>query len=141
MGTFPTEQARRREAIRRRLAGERRCAICHDVDRSPRWVDKWWHAYQANPDTALADQSRAPQPSPTRLAVALKRAMVSVRRAREAGCTAETRYGFIGARAVQSDLKRRGLERLPSVASIGRVLAKHGLTDPRGAAEDTTYAP
>ena len=35
------EHTLRREAIRRRLAGERRGDLCRDLGRSPRWLDKW----------------------------------------------------------------------------------------------------
>ena len=41
MDTDETEQALRREAIRRHLQGEPRTRICADLGRSPRWFDKW----------------------------------------------------------------------------------------------------
>ena len=67
MDTHTTEQAVRREAIRRRLQGQPRCEICRDLKRSPRWFTKWWREYQANPQTHLADRSRVPHTSPQRL--------------------------------------------------------------------------
>ena len=141
MDTFTTEQSRRREAIRRRLAGERRCTICKDLERSPRWFDKWWHVYQARPDSELADRSRAPQRSPQQWSPEVEQMIVSIRRAREAGRTPETKYGFIGQRSIQGDLERLGVKPPPSLATIQRVLAAHDLTHPLGAAEDTAYYP
>jgi len=141
MDTFTTEQSRRREAIRRRLAGESRTVICKDLERPTRWFDKWWREYQERPDTQLADHSRAPHHSPHRLSPQVERMIVCIRRAREAGRTPETRYGLIGQRTVQADLKRLQVEPLPSLAAIQRVLAKSGLTHPLGAATDTAYYP
>lgn len=40
MNIQPSEQALRREAIRRRLQGERRIEICRDLGRSLPWFDK-----------------------------------------------------------------------------------------------------
>lgn len=37
----PNEQDLRREAIRRRLNGERRKDTCQDLERSTRWFNKW----------------------------------------------------------------------------------------------------
>ena len=59
MDTQTTEQALRREAVRRRLQGERRCDIGTDLNRSPAWFSKWWAEYHQNPLTDLADQLRA----------------------------------------------------------------------------------
>ena len=42
MDTPTTEQDWRREAIRRHLSGEKPRAIDEDLERSPRWFDKWW---------------------------------------------------------------------------------------------------
>lgn len=141
MDTFTIEQSRRREAIRRRLAGEARTAICEDLERTPRWFDKWWREYQDHPNTDFADYSRAPHHSPHRLSPHVERMIVSIRRAREAGRTPETKYGLIGHRTVQADLERLQVEPLPSLAAIQRVLAKYGLTHPLGAAEATAYYP
>ena len=61
-----TEQDLRREAIRRRLQGERPRDICRDLNRSRSWFDKWWAEYRHNPQTDFADHSRAPRHSPHR---------------------------------------------------------------------------
>jgi len=141
MNTFTTEQSRRREAIGRRLAGEPRSTICKNLNRTTRWFDKWWREYQDRPDTDLADRSRVPHHSPQRLSPPVERMIISIRRRREAGRTAETKYGFIGQRSIQAELERLGIKPPPSLATIQRVLAKHGLTHPLGVAEDTAYYP
>ena len=48
------EQPLRREAIRRRLQGQRRCDICRDLNRATSWFDKWWFF------VTFRDRSREP---------------------------------------------------------------------------------
>ena len=95
------EQAVRQEAIRRRLQGERPCDICRDLNRSPQWLDKWWSEFERDPHTTFADHSRAPHTSPQQTAPEIEQAIVQVRQTLEAANTPETRYGFIGHRAIQ----------------------------------------
>lgn len=141
MDTETNEQGVRREAIRRRLQGERRIDICRSLERSPGWFSKWWRAYQADPRTALADRSRAPQASPSRLSTTLVQAIVMARHILEAAATPETRYGLIGNRAVQGRLRELRVQPVPSLASIQRALQAAGLTHPLGAGEADAYYP
>src|SRR5205085_3667820 len=104
MGMPITEQDVRREAVRRYVRGERPCDICRALKRSVRWLNKWWHRYQHDPQTDFADVSRAPATSPQRIPAAVEQAIVTVRRACERGRTEHTRYGLIGHRSVQADL-------------------------------------
>lgn len=133
MDTELTEQALRREAIRRRLEGETRQAICHALERSPRWFDKWWAFYQAHPTTDFGSQSRAPRTSPQEMPAAVVQAVVTARQILEAAATPTTRYGLIGARAIWGHLKQLGLTPWPSVPTIQRILSQHRLTHPIGA--------
>ncbi len=140
METPTPEQTLRREAIRRRFGGEKRHEIFEDLDRSPRWFDKWWAEYQRNPHTDFADRSRAPKTSPTRTPDDLVQAVVSARRTLEAATTTDTRYGFIGACAIQTHLE--GLSIVPpSRATIQRILQAEHLTHPLGAGKDSAYYP
>jgi putative transposase len=141
MDTLTSEQALRREAIRRHLQGERRCDICRDLNRSISWFDKWWGEYQSHPHTDFADHSRAPHTSPHQTPSSIEQAVIRVRRTLEAGQTAQTRYGLIGHRAISGELERLGLRPLPSLATIQRILGRQGLTHPRGVAAETAYYP
>jgi putative transposase len=141
MLTQTSEQALRQEAIRRHLQGERRCDICRDLGRSLPWFDKWWAVYRRNPTTDFADHSRAPHISPQRLPPHIAPAVLAVRRTLEAADTPATRYGLIGHRAIQRELERLGVRPVPSLATIQRILAAHGLTHPRGAACEEAYYP
>ena len=140
MDTHTTEQDLRREAIRRRLGGEPRQAICDDLERSTSWFDKWWAAYRENPRTDLADRSRTPHQTPTRTPEAVVQTVVAIREALEAAATAETRYGLIGAAAIQTQLEHLRMAP-PSTSTIQRILRAHQLTHPLGAGDDTAYYP
>jgi hypothetical protein len=141
MDTHGTKQALRQEAIRRRVQGEARDAICRDLGRSTRWFDKWWYEYRHNPLTDLADHARAPHTSPQATAPAVVEAVVSIRKILEAANTPETRYGLIGAPSIQAQLERMAITPVPSVPTIQRILAAHDLTHPIGAGSDTAYYP
>jgi hypothetical protein len=87
MDTLTTEQALRREAVRRRLHGEPRLEICRALSRSPRWFDKWWAAYCRDPHTDFADHSRAPHSVPSKTPRPVEQAIVSIRDVLEAAQT------------------------------------------------------
>ena len=59
MDTLVSEQALRREAVRRYLEGQRPCTICQDLGRTRPWFYKWWGEYQRNPKTDFSDHSRS----------------------------------------------------------------------------------
>jgi len=141
MDTFTTEQALRREAIRRRVQGERRRDICRDLGRSPRWFDKWWAEYRRHPHTDFADHSRAPQTLPHKTPEPVEQAIVSVRETLEAADTPDTKYGLIGAPTIRGQLERLGIEPLPSNPTIQRIMAQHDQTHPIGAGNDLAYYP
>lgn len=141
MDTFTTEQVLRREAIRRRLQGEQRCDICRDLERSTSWFDNWWAEYRSDPQTDFADHSRAPHTSPHRTRASVEQAVVTARQTLEAAKTPDTKYGLIGAQAVQGHLEHLGIKPLPSAPTIQRILARHHLTHPIGAGNDSAYYP
>jgi len=141
MDTDTTERALRQEAIRRHLLGERRCDICHDLHRTTRWFDKWWAKYRRDPGTDFADRSRAPLTSPQAMPPTIVHAVASIRQRLEAADTPTTKYGLIGQRVIRGELERLGIKPLPSLSTIQRLLAQHGLTHPVGAGSASAYYP
>jgi putative transposase len=135
------EQALRREAIRRRLQGQRRCDICRDLNRATSWFDKWWAEYRRDPLTDFADRSRAPRRSPQQMPASVVQAVLSLRQLLEQAATPQTRYGLIGAHAIWARLKELHLSPLPSEPTIQRILAQHDLTHPLGAGTSAAYYP
>jgi putative transposase len=141
MDSNTNEQALRREAIRRRLEGESRAAICQALQRSLRWFDKWWAEYRQNPLTDFASRSRSPHRSPQQMPASVVQAVLALRQLFEQAATRETRYGLIGAHAIWARLKELRVSPLPSVATIQRILAQHHLTHPLGAGTSAAYYP
>lgn len=134
-----SEQELRREAMRRRVQGERRYDLCRDLGHSPRWFRKWWAEYQRHPPTDFGDHSRAPHPSPHRMPLDLEQAVVTMRQV--FADTPQTPYGLIGHRAIRAERERLQVRPWPSLATIQRLLARHELTQARGAAHDTAADP
>src|SRR4051794_4129102 len=141
MQTQISEQALRREAVRRLLQGHSISDICRDLHRTRQWLNKWWRVFQAHPETAFADHSRAPHTSPNRTSQEVERAIIKVRQILEDGATPETRYGLIGARSIQGGLEGLGFNPPPSERTIERVLTKHGLAHALGQGHESAYYP
>ena len=141
MDTIISEQTRRRVGVQRLLQGDSPSRICRDLDRSRPWLYKWWDDYQHDPNTDFSDHSRAPQTSPQQTSTEMERAIVAIRQAREAGDTPQTQFGLIGSPTIRFELKRLGYKDLPSVSTIQRILAAHGLTHPLGVSEETAAYP
>jgi hypothetical protein len=127
--------------VRRRLQGDRVRDLSRDLNRSPRWGNKWWRAYCHPPAPDFADPARAPHPSPRPLPVESEHALVAVRPVLEAGATPETREGLSGAPALWGTLRRLPVPPLPRVTTLPRVLAQDGLPHPRGANGETASYP
>ena len=125
------ELADRQLAIQWRMAGEPIEIICQRLQRPPSWFHKWWSRYELEGAEGLYELSRAPHAFLDRLPPQLERLIVSVRRRLEAHATPETRYQRIGAPTIQFELKALQVVPLPSLRTIERVLAQHGLTSPR----------
>jgi transposase-like protein len=131
MDAHTPEQALRREAIRRRLQGERPSDICRDLYRSDTWLAKWWTLYQRQPQTDFADRSRAPHPCPHQTLPAVEHAVLMRRQTLAAGQSPTPRYGLIGRRVIRADLERLGLTPLPSLAAQSGCRPRPCLLRPR----------
>jgi transposase InsO family protein len=120
----------RHAAIRLRLGGDSVESICSTLKRSKPWFHKWWKRYLAMGPEGLYDLTRANHHVARQTPPHIERAILSVRRRREARATPQTRYGQIGAPAIREELRTLGLTPLPSVRTIARILKQAGLTNP-----------
>ncbi len=119
----------RREAVRRRQAGETTEAIAASLGRTGRWVRKWvarHDAAEAGADWAQS-HSRAPKRSPRRTPERLRRQVLDARAKLEANPMSQ-----YGALAIAWELQLLGVEQVPEVWTINRILADAGLTRRRG---------
>jgi putative transposase len=119
----------RREAVRRRQAGETTEALAASLGRTGRWVRKWvarHDAAEAGADWAQS-HSRAPKRSPRRTPERLRRQVLDARTKLEANPMSQ-----YGALAIAWVLQLLGVEQVPEVWTINRILADAGLTRCRG---------
>jgi transposase InsO family protein len=120
----------RHQAIKLRLAGQSVETICHTLDRSREWFHTWWRRYQTLGAAGLFDLSRA-RHQPAHISPDLERTILNIRQRLESPLHPHTRYGLIGASAIQAELKALHIRPLPCVRTIERVLERNGLTMPR----------
>ena len=120
----------RQIAIRLRLAGESVDSICTTLKRSKPWLHKWWQRYLAMGPEGLYDITRANHQVARRMPPDIERAVLSVRRRLEARATPQTRYNQIGAGKIREELRILGLNPLPHVRTISRILERAGQTNP-----------
>lgn len=117
------ELQRRRQAIRLWLKGFAPKRILEKVKRSRFWLSKWQKRFEQQGASGLRSHSRKPCRTPTACSPRIVRLIVQTRRR-----LVRQKVGLIGARAIQRELRKLGLgKRLPSLATIKRVLRSHDL--------------
>ena len=123
-----SEEQRRREAVRRRLAGENPEEVAAALRRSSRWVRKWVARYgeESGQDDWAQSRCRAPHTSPTRTPDELARQILTARERLVANPRAQ--YGSL---AIQWELRRLDVEPIPPSRTIERVLQRAGVSQPR----------
>ncbi len=123
-----SEEARRKEAVRRRLAGESPSEIAAALGRTTRWVRKWVarHSEEGHEDAWAEGHSRAPHTSPNRTPDDLRAQILQARQRLVANPRAQ--YGSL---AIRWELHRLGIDPIPGAWTIERVLAQAGVTRPR----------
>jgi len=118
------ELRRRRQAIRLWLKGVSPSQILQRVQRGRTWFSKWRIRYERLGARGLRSQSRRPHRRPAAHSAQMVRLIVCTRRRLE-----RERVGLIGPRAIRRELRSLRLgKRLPSLATIKRVLHAEGLT-------------
>lgn len=123
-----SEEELRREAVRRRLAGESPVEIAEALGRTARWVRKWVarHADEAGAGDWAGSRSRAPRTRTNQTPAGLERQILAAR----ARLVANPRAQY-GALAIQWELRRLGVDPIPPARTIERVLARAGVSRPR----------
>jgi putative transposase len=115
-----SEEALRREAVARRLAGESPEAIARSLGRTRQWVGRWVRRYDPADLNWASERSRAPHSVANRTPVGLEAQVLAVRERLEAEPWAQ-----VGAEAIAWQLRALGLA-LPSTRTIERILQRAG---------------
>ena len=116
------EMALRREAARRRLAGESPELIALDLGRTRQWVAKWAARYDPHDASWAQGHSRAPKRVANRTPEQVEAQVLAVRER-----LAENPWAQIGAEAIAWELSKLGGP-VPPVRTIEEILARAGVT-------------
>jgi putative transposase len=115
----------RREAARRRLAGESPRAIARDLGRTRQWVAKWAARYDPDDPAWARGHSRAPRRVANRTAGEVEARVLAVRERVE-----ENPWAQVGAPAIAWELEKLGAV-VPPLRTIERILERAGATERR----------
>ncbi len=114
----PQEQ-RRKQAVVRYLAGEKIEAICCDMHCSKSWLSKWKARDQADNPGWAKGLSTQPRHKPRQTPEPMEQSVVTLRR------TLMHSGQRGGAAAIQQGLQQQGIEPIPSLRTIYRILQRH----------------
>ncbi len=119
------EERDRQMAIQRYLGGERPVVIWTSMGHSESWFHKWVQRFRAGGPTWYRERSRRPRASPRRTSQEIEE-VVKLERLH-----LYNQGLFCGAQAIRWRLEELAVAPLPSVRTIGRILARHELTHRR----------
>ena len=114
--------------------------IAQELERSVSWVYKWHARFNAEGWAGLRDRSRAPKHCANRLPDEVRQSICQARSELEAKADEGKGLRYIGSGAVRERLDGKGVEPLPSTASIERVLRDAGMTRPPCGPEEEEVA-
>lgn len=115
------EEQGRCRAIARHVAGESPSTICASLRHTRKWFYTWWERYQTGAPEWFRARSHRPVSSPRATSPEMTAQVVATRHALEADGL------FAGAQAIHWELDERGIA-VPSVRTIGRILARTGVS-------------
>ena len=119
------------DAIHRYLRGESASAICRLLGRTRYWLYKWLKRYVPADPAWARTQSRAPHRAACKTRPEVEQLVAEIRSRLVA-----TQYAQRGALAIQWQLQQLGVEPVPALWTINRILKRQGLV-----AKPPSYVP
>ncbi len=120
----------RKSAIHLLRAGQSVKTVAEELGRTTRWVRKCRERYQAEGWDGLKDRSRRPRHCARQTTEANKQAIRTARSELEAEAAEGKGLKYVGGQAVRTRLKEKGIQPLPSIPTIERVIRAAGMTRP-----------
>ena len=119
------EYQQRQEAVERYFKGEKVTHIARSLSKSRKWVHHWIKRFndRTAEDDWFRDQSKSPIKVNTTLASETMHQILLIRKE-----LMNEKMAQIGAISIQYECERRGIKPIPSVWTINRVIARHGLS-------------
>jgi len=118
-------QQEREWAVQRFRNGEKPESICASLGRSTVWLYKWVKRFRSDDPSWSEDQSRQPHSSPLHTSGEIEEAVKIAR------LNLYNQGLFCGAQAIWWALDDLGVQPLPSLSTINRILSRQGLTHRR----------
>ena len=115
---LPQEQ-RRKQAVARYLAGDKIAAICHEMHCAKSWLYKWKARYRPDDPGWATSRSTRPRRKPRQIPLSIAQRVVSLHR------TLTPNGKRVNAAAIQQGLQQQGLEPIPSLRTIYRILQRY----------------
>jgi putative transposase len=109
-------------AVRRLLRGESVTSICRSLGKCRRWLYYWSHRYSPSNKRWSFDRSRAPRHQPRKVSTSAEQLVCQVRKR-----LLEHKYAQRGAVAIQWELRQLGVDPLPEIWTINRIIRRHKL--------------
>ncbi len=103
-------------------------SVLRQVGRFRSWFAKWLRRFRKQGKAGLKDQSRVPHGIWRETPTAVVKKVLLLRDALEAHRTRRTAFSGIGAEAIQWELERQRIRKIPSLRTIERILERHGRT-------------
>jgi len=125
------EVIERQQAIHLLRSGRDVKEVATILNRHKNWVRKWKKRYELEGWQGLEGHSKAPKRHGKKLCEPIREAIRQARSELEAEATIGDELGYIGPLAVRTRLKEKGVEPLPSRASIERILKESGMSKPK----------
>lgn len=118
-------ETRRIDAVNRYLAGEKPESICASLRKSRSWFYKWFDRYQSGDPVWYSDKSKKPLGQPLRISSETEEIVKLVR------LSLYNKGLFCGDQAILWEMEDMGLNNLPSLRTINRILERNDLTHRR----------
>ena len=110
-----------------------------ECKRSERWIYKWRKRYKQSGWAGLHSQSTAPKKHGTRYSDRMRQVIQEARSKLEAGQASTTELKYVGGQAIRTELKGKKLRKMPSRATIERVIGEAKMSRPKEAAIEVEY--
>nr|QNO53367.1 hypothetical protein KFLEFLPM_00021 [Methanosarcinales archaeon ANME-1 ERB6] len=114
------EEQERIDAVNRYIMGDRQTDICRDINRSKKWLFKWFDRFKTGEEGWYKSQSRAPKKHGRKTNDAIERVVVNIRKALMVGNEHESKYLGVCADAIRYRMEKLDFsnEGIPSVSTI-----------------------
>ena len=116
---------KRLQAVRRFRNGESPNTICASLGMSKAWLYKWVGRYLPDDNAWNESRSRRPQSCPTHMPIEVEKIVKMIR------LNLYNQDLFCGAQAIRWEMEDLGVEPLPSLRTINRILSRNELTHRR----------